>query len=297
MRAATVSISLFALVAACGARTPIDLGGTTSSGDDDADASVPDAGVDSSLPANVPIHLGYVGAIGTTGAGADGTFAFARFYPEPVDPACGYLGAVGTCVVVTCFDGGDAPLSDDAGLINAMVTPSGDGTLLPYDGASPTGMYPTATFMLASDGDPGTEFDFVGRGAVDVPAFDVDVTMPDAATLLSPVVQVSTTIDTSTDLSVTWGGISSGDAVFALAPEASTNTSPTLICFFDGSTGHGVVPRADLAQIKAASPGGEAQLSFFGMARASTTAGAWTVAAIAVDETGSGAQSGVVTLE
>jgi hypothetical protein len=276
---------------ACGARTPLDLGAGA------ADASTPgiDASVDSALPPKMLIHVGYVGAIRTVEPSPDGAFFVARFYPELVDPACGYLGATGTCAVVDCFSA--SATSDDAGLINANVISGGDSTFLPYEGVSPTGTYPTATFAAASDSDPGTAIDFSGLGAIDVPPFDVEVTMPDAATLVSPVISTSTILDTSADLTLTWSPVAEGDAIFGLAPSNSTGTTPTLLCFFDGATGSAVVPRADLAQIKAASPRGEAQVSFFAMSRASTTAGDWTVSALAVGGDATTEQSGTVTLE
>jgi len=290
MRAAAVVTAVLGLIAACGARTPLELG--ESMGDDDGGPPpiVDGASPDSDRPPNQPTRAGYLAAIGTP----SGAFATARFYAEAVDPACAYLGAVGTCSVVMCFSS-DAPTSDDAGLINVRVDSNGLETLIDYQGVSPTGTYSTSTFAAAANVGAGTSLDFTSGGAIDVPMFMVDITLPAFGTLTSPVVQVSTTIDTSVDLPLAWEPIAFGDAVFALSPEASTGAGPTLVCFFDGASGAGVVPHGLLAEIKQASPGGEAAASFLAMARASTVAGDWTVSAVAVTETTQ--QSGTLTLE
>jgi hypothetical protein len=293
MRASAGFIFLFLVVAACGARTPLDLA-DISGGDDDASAppGVDAAAPDSDRPPKAPTHVGYVGAIG---AGMESASAVARFYPDVVDPACAYVGAVGTCSIVTCFSGSDAPASDDAGLITAVS--NGDTAFLLYSGVSPTGTYQTATFADGTRITQGSMIEFLGGGAADVPTFDVSVSIPGFGTLTSPVLQVSATIETSLDLPLEWEPIPFADAVFALSPPTSTDTTPTLVCFFDGASGAGVVPHAMLAAIKQASPNDEAEMSFLAMARSSTTAGDWTVNAIAITGIGSTQQTGTITLE
>jgi hypothetical protein len=296
MRSAFVFLALW--IAACGARTPLDLGETSGDDDDDGDGGV-HSGIDGSSladarPPNKPTRIGYIAAIG---AGDQGAFAVARFYPQTVDPACAYLGSVGTCTLVSCFTNTDAPPSRDAGLINVSVSSTSDGALLSYVGASPTGTYPTATFASPSAVRAGASIDFVGHGAVDVPAFDTRLTAPSFGMLTSPVLQVPTAVDSSQDLPLTWGPIATGDAVFSLSPPTSSDMTPTLVCIFDSSSGAGVVPHAQLEALKHLSPSGDVQASFLAMSRASTVAGDWTVSVISVTETGTSQQSGTITLE
>ncbi len=296
-----VSSLVFGLAAACGARTPLDLGESNddsnvdSSGDDDGggqgDAHDSSPGADAA-PMK-PKHVAYVGAIG---AGSDGAFALARFYPQTIDPACAYLGAVGTCSLVDCYKNADAPPSDDAGTIRVNVSSTGDGAVLTYVGASPTGTYPTASFASASEVGAGAAIAFVGDGAVDVPAFAVSLTMPAFGALTSPALTGTPTIDSSVDLPLRWGPVDGADAVFTMSPPTSLNMSPTLVCIYDGASGAGLVPSAELAALKQMSPAGDVEASFLAMARTSTIVGDWTVSVIAATGVGATPESGTVSL-
>jgi hypothetical protein len=305
MRASASAAVLVCVVAACGARTPLDAFddyGGSGAGGDDGDAAGDDGGAASHRDAGTsdvarppkPSHLGYVAAIGE---GAEGAYAVARFYPESVNAACAYLSAVGSCAVVDCYTNTDAPPSSNAGLVDVDVGGTSDSAMLTYVGASPTGTYLTATFPSSSDVQEGGALEFVGHGGGDVMPFDVSLTAPSTGVLTSLVLAGTTRVHVSNDLALAWEPIAIGDAVFTLSAPSASNMTPTLICIFDGASGGGVVPSAELAAMKDVSAGGAVQATFLAMARASMLVGDWTVSAIAVTETGTGTHSGEITLE
>jgi hypothetical protein len=307
MRSSASTVVLVCLVAACGARTPLDdldgyegaghgggNGGGGGGGDDDGGSGARDAAPnDVARPPN-PTHIGYVAAIGEA---AEGAYAVARFYPQSVAPACAYLSAVGTCSVVDCYTNTDAPASSNAGNIDVDVGSSGDRAHLTYVGSSPTGTYLTATFPQSSDVHEGGALDFVGGGEAEVLPFDIPLTAPSTGVLTSLVLAGTTRVNVADDLVLAWQPIAIGDAVFSLSAPTATNMTPTLVCIYDGASGGGLVPHAELAAMKSVSAGGAVQATFLAMSRASTVVGDWTVSAIAVTETGTSAHSGEITLE
>jgi hypothetical protein len=262
---------LVVFVVACGARTPLDPGGGASG---QPTASSADSG-----PPNGVAHFGYV----LVGPGA-----WAMFYPQPVDPACAYAGAIGTCSVVTCFSDFASTPSDDAGSISVDVSSTGLGTVVPYYGMSPTGYYPYRGFPISADVGIGTTLNVIGSGGADVPMFDASVTIPDASMVTSPVANYDgMAIDTSQDLPVAWQPAPVGDEIFVIWAPLPEYAEARLMCFFDGKTGTGVVPRAALAafnaQIVETTTLRQAAYTLGIAVRSETTVGDWRVNVLAFD--------------
>jgi hypothetical protein len=255
---------------ACGARTPLELGDTTNT-----DGGAPSG--DDSSPSIIPTKFGYVVALASNGDAQ--TMATAVFYSGLVDPACAFIGALGTCSVVACPPGGSGAPSENVGVIDAIASDDGGTTQISYFGQSPTGFYENSVFP--SEVSENATIVFVGHGLNDVPRFSVSATIPGVGVLTSPSLDTSPTIDTSQDLPITWSAVPVGDAVFTIAADGQAADTTMLVCFFDGTTGTGVVPRASLAQIAAAARNGGAEIGMLMMTRATTTAGEWTVNAIA----------------
>jgi hypothetical protein len=95
---------------------------------------------------------------------------------------------------------------------------------------------------------------FQGGGRDGVPAFDVSASIPGLAVITSPVPTTngSTSIDTSQDLSVTWLPIPIGQIQFLLEEGflPTSSVSVSVVCTFDGTTGHGVVSKTLLSSLK-----------------------------------------------
>jgi hypothetical protein len=280
------STILFALLlVACGSRTAL-YDGEVPGVSGDAESS-DDAGQDDgALPVGTT-HLGYVIAEGTAGGT---TYAFAEFLGHENDSAaCGYAVPTGGCVFARCRPN---PLSRNAGTIVASA-PGGDATLV-YQGQSPNGTYPPSTLPNSVDVMAGDTVTFTGSGSSAVPAFDAMVTMPPLGQILQPAFVPEETIDTTSDLDVSWQSLSSGDAVFVL----STENGYGIECFFDGQSGSGVVPSSDLAALKAHTHRGQADAAFLAMSRSQVIVSDWTVEALAsIGSGGDVAQFGPVTLE
>jgi hypothetical protein len=287
MRAHTTLVFGFWLVAACGARTPldIDVGGDVSS-------PAPDAAVPDSSSSGTAKHVGYLGVVGSTPSGAR---AFAQFFPDPVDPTCAYLGEVGACSVARCPVNTSA--SADAGSIRASAANTRGSATLQYQGQSPSGSYATAPlFTNTTDLSPSTSVLFVGTGGADVPMMMTYISTPVVGQLASPDFAASPTIHTSDDLALSWSAIPYGDAVFTLSPPNASGDVPLLVCAFDGAATTGVVPRETLVSFKQILQGGNATASFVAMARSPWTLGEWTVNMLGMTSTAAGA-TGTVTLE
>jgi hypothetical protein len=285
------------LVSACGARTGLDDGVLASDAGPDTetglasdarhgeDASVPDGG----LPRGAT-HVGFVLAVASNNIAVP----LAQFFPTAgTPPACAYVVPVGACSLVRCP--AEATLQgDNAGPID--VTTGCDGltsvATLSYQGASPTGSYSSSDGVQA---ETGATIDFVGHGGPDVPAFDLRVTMPSAGQLITPAFVANETIDTSVDLDLAWDPIPFGEAAFFLSTSPSPEEAYQLACFFDGTTGSGVVPKANLAAIRADAAGSPGLLTFLAVSRTQAVRGQWAIEAVAyVSQAGF---SGPVNLE
>jgi hypothetical protein len=259
-------------LSACGSRTALELA---------SDATGP---ADSGLPA-LTTHLGAI----TLMSGGNGAYAYAsaQFFPptNELPATCG--GTAGSAAIRLAATGGcglvhyslcQGQLSLNAGTIR-VSTPS-FASALAYVGDSPRGDYPNSVIVPRPQGlSAGSIVDFQGQGGPDVPPFKVSVTVPAFGRLITPAdtLDAPPTIDTTTDLNVTWEPIPVGEAVFAIAVEALD----TLYCYFDGASGSGVVPQSALATLKALSPSGSAGVAFVAMARGQGVAGTWTIEALA----------------
>ena len=209
--------------------------------------------------------------------------------------ACSGASPVGTCAFVVCSGFAQQASCQDessvsAGTIHASTRGANESIEL-----SPTGVYGGGFFPFSLNS--GDDVTFETRGGPDVPAFQVMVTMPPPSRLVSAGASSADaalfTIDTARDLPLEWERIPSGDVVFVIygvydagGPPCSDPTArlPQLICTFDGASGAGTVPQADLAAVaRTARPAGffQWQASFQTFTRSSTIAGHWNVEALA----------------
>jgi hypothetical protein len=241
------------------------------------------------LPAGTT-HLGFVAATWIAGSYS---IASAQFFRRTHEPgACGLAVPTGGCEVARCPSAGRMR-SENAGTID--VSALGSVATLTYVGDSPSGEYTAGMFPSSVVLGPGDAIAFTSLGGPDVPSFDASVVMPVLGQIVTPAFVVGETIATSADLDVQWEAIPSGDAVFLI----TTDTGHQLACAFDGPTGSGVVPQADLAALKALAPGGRATASFLAISRSQVVAGDWVIDALAFMQGGRGVgvEFGPVTLE
>jgi hypothetical protein len=279
------------LLLACGDRSP--LGALAEDEPSDAASQLDSGLTESGLPAGTT-HLGEVAATGTAGGTS---FASADFFRRDREPtACGLALPVGQCAVARCSTAAN-PRSENAGTIVASAL--GSTATLSYEGADPHGSYPVTTFPASVALAAGDTIQFAGAGGPDVPTFDVSVTMPVLGIILSPAFVDDEIIDTSMDLDVSWQSIPSGLAVFTVyTTMLGIERGFGLTCVFDGPSGSGVVPAADLQSIKDLSEGGEASVGFLAVSRTQVVAGDWAIEAIAaIGSGGPMAQFGPVTLK
>jgi hypothetical protein len=247
-----------ALVAACGARTPLDLGASAS-------------GV-STAPEPVP-RYGVVGARATASGAA---YAFGDFLPAgSTDLACDYFGANGQCFSAPCLD--DVANSPDVGQISVWDSTTNTVASLELGFGSYAQAFPWGTPTQ-----PGDVIDFEDFDQAAPLQFDTQATVPAFVDLTSPVLAAGAAIDTTRDLALTWTPTSGGDTTFRLAATLPLPQAPTIICFFDGASGTGTVPQAALASVKAMSLDGNATATFQALARQQTTEDGWIINTVAL---------------
>jgi hypothetical protein len=299
-----VTFAFASCLASCGGRTATFLEGVPAAVAPSLDASAADdAGV--SQDAGLPVDTGAQADTGglpsprlavLTGegtlAGLSGPdTAQVIFYPEEgLPPACALIGADGECSVVTCPLTPALPPSDNAGTVVASVGSA--STVIPYSGTSPTGTYSGVNIdAIFTTGDT---MEFRGPGGPDVPAFDVSVTAPNLVVLDPPWFTTEVTIDTTRDLSLSWGAAPTGDAVFSVT-DASGHA---LICYFDARPGGAVVPQENLAAFKDLVGDAGTNAEFFVATRVTVAVVGWQLLANAITWSGADvSQYGAVILE
>jgi hypothetical protein len=102
------------------------------------------------------------------------------------------------------------------------------------------------------------------------------------------------TIATTSDLPLSWGAASSGDAILHLSDDAGH----VAVCFFDASARRGAFPRSYLSSFKSIASGAVTAIFYVAARNTQTGPHGWTMQASAVTWYGaSWSQAGEVTLE
>jgi len=215
------------------------------------------------------------------------------------EETCGAPVVSGACQLTSCQSGGiGSPASGygDFGPISATV---GTTTIpIDYSGIG----YPTEYFPAGVTLGEGGIMTFRGGNGGSVPSFDVPLTIPGLAVIMSPVPDVdggSASIDTSHDLTVTWVPISIGQIEYSLSTNvlAPNHLDVTIACAFDGSSGSGVVPQALLASMKTAAAGDTVYASMQSELQTTTVVGDLTIETQSFQSTTNDSDDYVVTLE
>lgn len=282
--ASLLTVVIASSLAACGARSALDLGTHVDASGVEATRTGFDAGPGDASSRDVrapgdakpaPVHFGLLQAWGTLAGLSGPDEVWADFYPEAgLPPACALVGPSGTCSVVTC-PGQEQPVSVaslNAGTIVAAV--GGGSTMLTY--GVPTGAY--GEWNVDGIFATGDTMTFSVPGGPEVPSFDISVTAPNLSQLDPPWFTTEVTIDTTVELPISWSAAPSGDAIFSVG-DASGHE---IVCFFEAASGGAVVPQADLAALKALVAGGAASAEFYVATRTMTSVAAWQLQAVGV---------------
>ncbi|MFI5301293.1 MAG: hypothetical protein ACHREM_24680, partial [Polyangiales bacterium] len=164
-------------------------------------------------------------------------------------------------------------------------------TPIVYGGTSPTGAYTGANLNVRFT--TGDAIRFRGAGSADVPAFDVSVTASDLVELDPPWFTTKVTIDTSTDLALSWGAATRGDAMFTIGD----GVGHTLACAFDATVRRATVPKANLAAMKLLVGDAPVNATFYVATRAEVDVPGWRILALAIVWFGANfSQSGAIVL-
>jgi hypothetical protein len=282
-----------ALVAGCGARSPLDgtlieivyvddagpahvidaaIGVDSGNGGSGFDAADTGSGEpdDAAMLADValpPADLGNV--LLTSGSYEDGTIqpliAQAVFYPSVAATGCS-IAPLDGCTLETCVAG--------AGSTAPLV---GAGSITITGGAYPlvlTEPTPDSVYGPAMDGgllalwNGGEGLVVTASGDV-VPAFAGSLIAPTQVTVTTP---MPSSIVRSSPLALSWSGASAGKLTVDLSAGTGTNDY-YLECQFDVSAGTGTIPAAALAVL----PAGSAGMTVSTLDRVDVEDGAWTV--------------------
>ncbi len=191
------------------------------------------------------------------------------------------------CVTSPPMDGGVG----DAGMGDAGIPTAPHAGAISITGAATAidlvpgmnGIYPaaTGTTMLYTGGET---LSFTATGD-EVPAFARTLTAPETVNVTSPSVMMGLlSLNRAADLNVTWGATSSAtDVIVRLSgfemPMTGGSRTVSLACTFDGTSGMGTVPAADLGNL----PGGGASGSFSVETSVSDQlmAGGWNITVVA----------------
>ena len=157
----------------------------------------------------------------------------------------------GACQLTSCQLGGIGSPAPGYGNFGPIAASIGTTTVpLVYGGFG----YPTVGFPAPIALGTGGTMRFRGGGGNGVPAFDVSASIPGLAVITSPIPTTNgaTSIDTSQDLSVTWLPIPIGQIQFLFEEGflPANSVSVSVVCKFDGTTGHGVVSKTLLSSLK-----------------------------------------------
>ena len=157
----------------------------------------------------------------------------------------------GACQLKSCQLGGIGSPAPGYGNFGPISASAGTTTVpLVYNGFGYGTVYFPSPITLGTGG----TMRFHGGGGAGVPAFDVSASIPGLAVITSPVPTPNgaTSIDTSQDLSVTWLPIPIGQIQFRLEEGfvPTNSVAVSIVCTFDGTTGHGVVSQTLLSSLK-----------------------------------------------
>jgi len=158
----------------------------------------------------------------------------------------------GACQLTTCQLGGIATPGPGTDFGAVTVSVGATSMSLTFMGGNYPGVIFPASVTLGVGGIMRFHHEATRGGA---PAFDVDATIPGLAVLTSPLPATpdgGATIDTSSDLSVTWSPIPIGQIHFRLYEGATMVGASTssIACTFDGACGAGSVARVLLSSLK-----------------------------------------------
>ena len=232
----------------CGGRTSLD--DTASNAPalpTDDEASAPDAGSESGLPAG-PLY-GMVLAETATLSGVQSS-ASAEFFVDQ-NPTCALAGAPGECSIAECSNAdtsrgvGAGLLSIDGGSQPALLAPRlptafGGVAYESWNGVG-AAFLPGQLLTFSADGTGGDG----AEGAV--PPFHAEVRFPEKLTVLEPSFNQGAILYTQQDggaaITLTWTPGSTDEVLFFMrSPTRGTHRNQLLTCFFPSATGQASVP-------------------------------------------------------
>jgi hypothetical protein len=206
-------------------------------------------------------------------------YASGTFYRIPPGPSGGgwscSSATYGACEVQTCMgtttttDGGLSITYTDSGLMTISGVQVNDGTMTLTPGAY--GYVTVSGAVALFNG--GDTVRFVAPGNPSgAPAFDVSLVAPVSVNVSAPAfVQGTATVSATQDLGIAWSG--SSPTVTAQLAAGTTGSSAVARCSYMGSAGHGTVPAAAIAAVRAV--GGNASIIISAENRATREPDGW----------------------
>ncbi len=198
--------------------------------------------------------------------------ASASFSNGSVDRAvCQAATTLGACVVRTNCQGNDEPVTHYSA--GAITFDGGYPITLTPDVGGRYGVSGVADGRLAAPSTPLA----VHAAGDQIASFDLSLTSPEPLTVTAPV-RATTDVVRSSDLAVTWSGLTTGTVTVNITD--GLDLSNSIDCTFAGADGAGPIPAAALALFGSAS----GSLLVTAKTTATTTVDAWDIIFVVTDD-------------